>query len=92
MGSAPRDGADFLAVDKGGEMMVVNWPAGYALGRWSFMRGRWGGSSVAFLPRLWKGLPTKPTLIKGKVDGCKKSAKNKDGRLSGEIQSGAVAG
>lgn len=65
VGSAPRDGRQFLVFDpKSKRFAVANWPFGHALGNWE--RGRtpqlarsWFGKSMDYPSRytLWAPLP-----------------------------------
>lgn len=56
--SAPRCGRRFLVRDSDHQVAVVNHPPGCALGEWTFMAGRWAGSSVKWIePVEWCEIP-----------------------------------
>lgn len=58
MTSTPRCGRQFLVRDRERRVAVVNHPPGCALGEWTFMAGRWAGSSVKWIdPVEWCEIP-----------------------------------
>jgi hypothetical protein len=77
IGSAPRDGSEFIVIDRLDKMHIVNWPEGLIMGRWrKYRTGLWYNSyNIPILPRLWHPLVALPKLIrenKNETD-CKKS-------------------
>lgn len=64
MGSAPRDGSSFLALQIFGKTKtyrVVQWPEGYPMGAWEKMGGKWYGCPINnFHPTWWRHVPDGP--------------------------------
>lgn len=62
--TAPNDGTFYLAVDKDGDMRVMNGPKGCAPGIWHKTGKKWHGSSIStFKATHWTALPNKPDAV-----------------------------
>lgn len=58
LATAPRCGRQFLVRDKSKRVAVVNHPPGCEIGEWTFMAGRWAGSSSKWMePIEWCEIP-----------------------------------